>query len=85
MHNGPHFCSQEYENFAATWNFVHTTSSLHHSQSNGKAESAVKIAKKLLQKSKKDHRDVQLQVAILDWCNTPTESSDASPVYMYGL
>ena len=75
--NGPQFRSQEYEKFAATWKFEHTTSSPYHSQSNGKAESAVKIAKKLLQKSKKDHRDVQL--AILDWRNTPTESSNVSP------
>ena len=43
--NGPQFRSQEYESFAATLEFTHTTSSPHHSQSNGKAESAVKIAK----------------------------------------
>ena len=73
--NGPQFRSQEYKKFAATWKFEHT-SSPYHSQSNGKAESVVKIAKKLLQKSKKDHRDVQL--AILDWHNTPTESSNVS-------
>jgi len=41
-------------------------------------EAAVKIAKNLLTKAKQDHRDPQL--AILDWRNTPTESSNASPV-----
>ena len=46
--NGPQFCSQEYENFAKEWKFKHPTSSPYHSQSNGKAESAVKIAKKLM-------------------------------------
>ena len=57
---------------------MHSTSSPYYFQNNGKVESTVKIAKKLLQKSKKDHRDVQL--AILDWRNTPTESSNAYPV-----
>ena len=41
---------------------MHTISSPYHSQSDGKAESAVKIAKTLLQKSMKDHRDVQLAI-----------------------
>ena len=76
--NGPQFCSQDYEKFASKWKFEHVTSSPYHSQSNGKAEAAVKIAKNLLTKAKQDHRDPQL--AILDWRNTPTESSNASPV-----
>jgi len=76
--NGPQFCSQEYREFAEEWKFEHTTSSPYHPQSNGKAESAVKIAKKLLTKSEKDHQDVQL--AILEWQNTPTDSSNKSPV-----
>ena len=48
--NGPQFRSQLYEDFANKWEFHHTTSSPYHSQSNGKTESAVKIAKKLLKK-----------------------------------
>ena len=75
--NGPQFRSQEYENFAKAWKFGHSTSSPYHSQSNGKAESAVKIAKKLMTKAEKDHGDLQL--AILDWRNTPTDSSNKSP------
>lgn len=78
--NGPQFRSHEYEKFAQQWEFVHTTSSPYHtdSQSNGKAESAVKIAKKLMSKSVKDHRDWHLTV--LDWRNTPTAGSQYSPV-----
>ena len=76
--NGPQFRSQEYESFATEWKFKHPTSSPYHSQSNGKAESAVKIAKKLITKAGVDHGDLQL--AILDWRNTPTDSSDKSPV-----
>ena len=75
--NGPQFRSQEYENFAKEWKFGHSTSSPYRSQSNGKAESAVKIAKKLMTKAEKDHGDLQL--AILDWRNTPTDSSNKSP------
>ena len=63
--NGPQFQSQEYETFAATWEFTHTSSSPYHSQSNGKVESAVKIAKKLMAKAEADHHDLQL--TILDW------------------
>jgi len=44
--NGPQFCSQEYENFATTWRFEHTTSPPYYPQTNEKAELAVKIAKK---------------------------------------
>ena len=76
--NGPQFRSHEYEIFAQQWEFVHTTSSPYHSQSNGKAESAVKIAKKLMSKAVKDHRDWHLTV--LDWRNTPTAGSQYSPV-----
>jgi len=76
--NGPQFRSQEYETFAATWEFTHATSSPHHSQSNGKAESAVKIAKKLIAKAEDDNRDLQL--SILDWRNTPTGGLQTSPV-----
>ena len=37
----------------------------------------MKIAKKLMTKAEKDHGDLQL--AILDWRNTPTDSSNKSP------
>ena len=76
--NGPQFRSQEYESFAATWEFTHTTSSPHHSQSNGKAESAVKIAKKLMTKAEHDNHDLQL--TILNWRNTPNGGLQTSPV-----
>ena len=40
--------AHEFQVFASTWAFVHTFSSPYNSWSNGKAESAVKIAKRLL-------------------------------------
>jgi len=54
------------------------TSSPYHSQSNGKAEAALKIAKTMLKKVTQDNLDINL--AILAWCNTPTEGSVYSPV-----
>jgi len=76
--NGPQFRAQQYEDFARQWGFSHVTSSPYHSQSNGKAESAVKIAKSMLKKVTKDRMDVNL--AILSWRNTPTEGGQYSPV-----
>ena len=43
---GPQFMSKEFRCFAKAWEFQHTVSSPYNSRSNGKAESAVKIAKK---------------------------------------
>ena len=72
--NGPQFRSQEYATFVKAWVFTHITSSPYHSRTNGKAEGAVKIAKSLL---RKDDSDPFL--AILNWRNIPTESSEYSP------
>ena len=52
-------------------------SSPHHHQSNGKAESAVKIAKKILTRSEESGEDYLL--ALLEWRNTPSEGFDTSP------
>jgi hypothetical protein len=65
-------------NFCTDWEFEHTTSSPYHSQSNGKAESAVKIAKRLVKKATKS--DNNIWKAILDWRNIPTEGMGSSPV-----
>ena len=46
--NGPQYNSKR---FSERWEFLHKISSPGHAQSNGKAESAVKTAKRLLHKS----------------------------------
>ena len=51
--NGPNFVSDKFVKFAESWNFLHTSSSSYYSRSNGKAETAVKIAKTLLRKVKR--------------------------------
>ena len=56
-------------------------SSPYHHQSNGKAESSVKIAKKLLTRSKDANEDLLL--ALLEWRNTPSEGFDTSPIQRF--
>ena len=72
--NGPQFQAEAYARFAKEWEFNYVTSSPYHSQANGKAESAVKIAKRLIKKTKDVH------LAILNWRNTPSEGNNLSPV-----
>lgn len=76
--NGPQFASEEYKRFSKMLKFELITSSPHHPRSNGKAENAVRAAKRLMMKAKKDGSDVYL--ALLDYRNTPTQGLDTSPV-----
>eukprot|EP00731_Ephydatia_muelleri_P034422 Em0059g7a len=70
---GPQFMSSEFQAFAKSWDFQHTVSSPYHSQSNGKAEAAVKIAKRIFKRSSDPY------LALLEWRNTPTVGLGASP------
>uniref|UniRef100_A0A8C6ULU0 Gypsy retrotransposon integrase-like protein 1 n=1 Tax=Neogobius melanostomus TaxID=47308 RepID=A0A8C6ULU0_9GOBI len=74
--NGPQFTSA-FARFASEWEFEHVTSSPRYPKANGKAESAVKIAKNLLRKAARDGNDPWK--AVLHWRNTPTENMDSSP------
>ena len=65
--NVPEFDNQE-----------HRPSSPRYPQSNGKVENAVKTCQGLHVKAKEDKKDPLL--AILDWCNTPSEGFSTSPV-----
>ena len=49
--NGPQFVSSSFRHFTIKYDIQHTTSSPHHPRSNGKAESAVKAAKRILKKT----------------------------------
>ena len=75
--NRPQFSSRDFLKFSNEWDFDHCTSSPCHSQSNGKAESAVKEAKKILLKCKKAGSDAFL--ALLDHRNTPPVEIQISP------
>uniref|UniRef100_A0A8C5QD11 Gypsy retrotransposon integrase-like protein 1 n=1 Tax=Leptobrachium leishanense TaxID=445787 RepID=A0A8C5QD11_9ANUR len=75
--NGPQFISMEFKEFSMNWDFDHITSSPGYPQSNGKVESAVKTAKRLLQKAVSSGNDPYL--ALLDHRNTPTQGLECSP------
>ena len=70
--NGPQFSSERFAKFAETWEFQHDTSSPGHNQSNGKAESAVKTAKKLMKRAELSKSEIYL--SFLDHRNTPNDS-----------
>ena len=75
--NGPQFDSEEFQAFAQSYGFRHTRTSPHHPQSNGKAESAVKQAKKTLQTTRQSGNDFYL--ALLNIRSTPQEGHNSSP------
>lgn len=75
--NGPQYSSAHFAKFTREWEFQHTTSSPLHSQSNGKAESSLKIAKNVVKKAKRGNKD--LQMSLLEWRNT-LDSNGLSPV-----
>ncbi len=75
--NGPQFTSEQFARFAHTYGFEHITTSPHHSQANGQAESAVKTAKKIMKRALLAKSDIYL--AMLDHRNTPTQGLNTSP------
>ena len=55
--NGPQFAAQQFRIFAQSYGFKHMCTSPHYPQSNGKAESAVKQAKKILRMARASGND----------------------------
>ena len=81
--NGPQFSAKDFRDFAKTYEFTHVTSSPGYPQSNGKAENAVKTAKRIMKKAARSGEDPHL--SLLAWRNTPTEGMNSSPVQrLYG-
>lgn len=69
--DGSQLTSHEFRTFAVEWEFKHLTSSPHHHKSNGRAESAVTIAKSLFKKAFRDGKDPWL--ALIEYRNTPSK------------
>ncbi|KAL8613325.1 hypothetical protein ACOMHN_052565 [Nucella lapillus] len=76
--NGPQFSSQLFKVFARSWGFTHKTSSPGHSQANGSAEAAVKVAKNLMKKCLYAKEDPY--IGLLNLRNTPEEGLTSSPM-----
>ncbi len=74
-HNGPQFIAGDYEGLCHRYNVTHITSSPYWPQGNGKAESAVKISKRFLQKCGRE----KLQEALLAYRNSPPQGHHLSP------
>lgn len=70
--NGTQFTSETFHEFAVNYKFCQTFTSPHYPQSNGEAESAVKIAKRIL-------RQDDIFKALLSYRNTPIEATGKSP------
>ena len=71
---GPPFNGEEFKAFLRKWGIKHRLSSAHFPQSNGRAEVAVKTAKRLLQEniSRSGHLNTgQVTQALLQYHNTP--------------
>lgn len=77
--NGPQYASKEFQQFAMTWRFKHTTSSPRYPRSNGLAERTVQSIKNLLSKTLSSHQDPYL--AILENRNNPVDGF-ASPAQL---
>ena len=74
--NGPQYTSQEFSNFAKTYGFKLITRSPYYARATGKAEAAVKEAKKMLKKS-------DLCTGLLDHRNTPPQGMTYSPAQRF--
>ena len=75
--NGPCYLSQEFKFFMQNWLVEHRTSSPHYPQSNGLAESMVKVSKNLIEKAIK--QDLPWNRLLLDYRCTPISSEIPSP------
>ena len=75
--NGPCYSSQEFEFFMQNWLVEHRTSSPHYPQSNGLAESMVKVSKNLIEKAVR--QNLPWNQLLLDYRCTPISSEIPSP------
>ena len=76
--NGPQFSSYQFQCFTQEYQFNHRTSSPYHPQSNGMAEKAVQTVKRLMTKAA--HNGSDLQLALLEYRNTPWSDTIGPPV-----
>ena len=78
---GPNSCLWKFDHLLGHGDFSTLTSSPRFAPSNGKAENAVKMIKRLFTKCR-EAKASEYQ-ALLDWRNTPTEGVETSPVQRF--
>ena len=78
--NGRQFVSEEFRMFAEKYNFQLVTSSPNYPQSNGLAERAVRSAKHLLEKTKRDNSDIYLN--LINIRNMPRKEGSQAQLLM---
>ena len=79
---GPQFTSAEFHNFLKDWGIHHRLSSAGYPQSNGRAELAVKAAKRIIRDNTSNNGSLdnnKAAGAILQYRNTPITGIDLSP------
>lgn len=85
---GTQFTSHQFQAFLKKWGIKHCTSSPHYHQSNGRAESGVKAAKRLLRRCWDFHRgkldEEEWTRGILQHRNTPGSSGRSPAEIVYG-
>jgi hypothetical protein len=74
---GPQYTSSVFRNFSEKWQFQHVITSPGNSKSNGAAEAAVKVVKRMMRKCHANHEDPYL--GLLSLRNTPVEGLGVSP------
>ncbi|KAG0710423.1 hypothetical protein GWK47_022830 [Chionoecetes opilio] len=82
---GTNLTSQESRGFLDTWRVRLRVSSAHYPQSNGRAEAAVKCAKRLLRGNTGRNGSLDTDAAawaIMQYFNTPPQGSEASPAQL---
>ena len=79
--NGPQFTAKDFNDLTTEWGIEHNKSSPYHQQSNGKAESAVKIIKNLMRKGIKENSNMYL--ALLEQRNMPRQYSESPAKMMF--
>ena len=77
--SGPQFASRKFQSLANEWSFEDATSIPYHPQSNSLAKNAVKQAKNLLWRCKKEGCDPFL--GLLNLFKVPRDETQGSPTY----
>ena len=82
---GPQYLSESFINFLKTWGVKHRVSSPYYAQSNGRAEVAVKSAKRMLRDNVNTNGTVnndKVARAVLQYHNTPLQDGPMSPAQL---